>query len=89
MDIKKAALIILWLASVACFFIHDETLVVLSGRVVFIGLTLIHAIEWLAFRDLFKGSKNGALGNFAGTILFGILHIQDVRAEVEDRAQND
>lgn len=86
MDIKKAALLALWVACAACFFIHNETLLVLSGRVIFIGLAVIHGIEWLAFRDLLKESEYGQLGNLAGTLLFGLLHIQEVRAEVEGRA---
>jgi uncharacterized protein YhhL (DUF1145 family) len=88
-DLKKAALLVVWLASAACFFIQIESVLVTAGQVLFGSLVTIHAIEWLAFRDLFKGSKNGALDNFSGTILFGFLHIQDVRAEVEGHAQED
>jgi len=83
---KKALLIVLWLICVACFFVPQENLYLLAGRIVFFGMLIIHAIEWLAFRELLKGSANGAIGNLSGTLLFGILHIQEVRAEVEGRS---
>ena len=86
MDPKKACLAVLWLACTACFFVEEESLWKLAGQIVFCGMLIIHALEWLAFRDLFKGSASGALGNLTGTLLFGILHIQDVRAEVAERS---
>ena len=85
MDWKKAALLALWLACFACFFVGYGTLWAQAGQYLFWGLLIIHTIEWLAFRELLQGSSNGMFGNLAGTLLFGILHINDVRAEVEGK----
>ena len=86
MDPKKAALIVLWLVCFAGFFVQVETTYALVARFAFWGLLIIHAMQWLAFRELLKGSPNSVLGNLTGTLLFGIVHIHEVRAEVERRS---
>jgi len=87
LDPKKAALVVVWLACFACFVVPVVTptvpLWVTAGQYLFWGLLIIHAMEWLAFRELLQGSSNGMLGNLAGTLLFGIVHINEVRAEAE------
>ncbi len=86
MDRKKAALIVLWLVCFAGFFVQVETTYALVARFAFWGLLIIHAMQWLAFRELLKGSSSSALGNLTGTLLFGIVHIHEVRAEIEGRS---
>jgi uncharacterized protein YhhL (DUF1145 family) len=83
---KKAALAVLWLVCLAGFFVQKETTTAFVGRGLFVALLVIHSMQWLAFRELMKGSANGTLGNLTGTLLFGILHIQEVRAEVEGKS---
>ena len=86
MTLPKALVAAVWLVTFACFFVQHQTTLALIGRIVFWSLLGIHLIEFLAFRELMRGSKNGLFGNFTGTLLFGMLHIQEVRAEVEGKA---
>ena len=53
------------------------------AEIVFWSLIGIHLLQWLAFRELLSGSRNGALGDLVGTLLFGIVHIHEVRATAE------
>ena len=86
MTAPKAALVIFWLVAFACFFVRHETTVALVGRIAFWSMLAIHLIEFVAFRELMRGSANGLFGNLTGTLLFGMFHIQEVRAEVEGKA---
>jgi uncharacterized protein YhhL (DUF1145 family) len=85
LTLPKAALALLWLVCIAGFFVQIQTTAALVGRIAFWSLLGIHLIEFLAFRELMRGSANGFFGNFTGTLLFGMLHIQEVRAEVEEQ----
>ena len=86
MDPKKAALIVLWLVCFAGFFVQVETTYALVARFAFWALLIIHGMQWLAFREILKGSSNSVLGNLTGTLLFGIVHIREVRADIEGRS---
>lgn len=84
--LKKAALVLLWLAALAGFFVQIQTTAALVARGIFVGLVVIRSIQWLAFRNLLEGSPNGTIGDLTGTFLFGMLHVQEVRAEVEAKS---
>ena len=87
MNLKKSALTVLWLICFSGFVVQVETTAALAARIVFWGLLSVHAMEWVAFRELLQGSANGVMGNLTGTLLFGIVHIHEVRAEVEGQAR--
>ena len=67
MTLPKAALVLVWLFCVGCFFVNTDTTLALVGRITFWGMLGIHLIEFLAFRTLMQGSANGLVGNFAST----------------------
>ena len=83
MDLKKAGYLVLWLACAAGFTLKRGTTIATVAEIAFWGLVGIHLLQWLAFRDLMKGSRNGAVGDLIGTLLFGLVHVHEVRAELE------
>ena len=75
----KAAVIALWIACVAAFFLPESTFT-LWGQRLFWGLVIVHAIECVVFLPKLRRA-GGSLGNhLLQTMLFGILHARNLGA---------
>ena len=75
--LARTGLIAFWIIAVASFFIESEA----SGlfRLAFWAVLAIHFIEFLAYSSLFRSSGGSLAIHFARTLVFGFLHILEVR----------
>jgi uncharacterized protein YhhL (DUF1145 family) len=72
-----------WLLATACFFPPLESYSVAGfGRTLFMVLTVVHAVECIAFLGLLRKSPRPLPGELWQTFLFGIVHVSIVRNEL-------
>lgn len=75
-----------WLWGIVSFFVAPESTVSSVGQVVFWLLTVAHAVECVVFLPKLKNA-GGSLGNhLVQTFIFGILHVQGLKAESSPEA---
>jgi uncharacterized protein YhhL (DUF1145 family) len=75
----KPALVVLWIAC-ALAFVLPESGWTGPGQMLFIGLVVVHAIEFLVFLPKLR-SAGGSLGHhFVQTMLFGFIHLRGVQS---------
>ena len=75
--LARTGLVAFWIIAGASFLIESEASAIF--RLAFWAVLAIHFVEFLAFSSLFR-SSGGSLGShFARTLVFGFLHILEVR----------
>lgn len=76
----KIVLLVVWVACSAAFFVDSPATLARAGRATFVLMALAHAVEFAVFRERFQRA-GGSLGrHFLQTLIFGFLHIREVRA---------
>jgi len=79
MSAPKVVLLIVWLLCIVSFFLPADFTSASLGRAVFWLMGIAHVIECIAFRKVLE-SAPGTLGhNLVQTLIFGVLHIREVR----------
>jgi uncharacterized protein YhhL (DUF1145 family) len=78
----RAVLAVLWVVLAACFLLPaDAAAGVVTGRIVFGVMLLVHALEFLYFRSTLE-RLGGSMGHhFVQVLLFGVVHVQLARVE--------
>ena len=82
MSAGKLAVLVIWLLCGAAFFVGDSTLATV-GRWVFWILVAAHVVECAVFLPVLRKAPGSLGGNLFQTLVFGILHVQEVREAVE------
>lgn len=76
----KIALLVLWIACAAAFVLPDSAWSG-PGRTIFVGLVLVHAVEFVIFLPRLRAA-GGSLGqHFVQTMLYGVLHLRTIGAK--------
>ena len=75
----KNAIVVVWVACLAAFFLPASAWTV-PGQRLFWAILVVHAIECVAFLPRLRRA-GGSLGNhLAQTLLFGYVHVRGVGA---------
>ncbi len=80
MSLPKIALLATWAAAAVCLFLPGEGGPVALGRWLFGILAVVHAIECVVFYRLLSDAPGGLASNLLQTLVFGVLHVSEVRA---------
>jgi uncharacterized protein YhhL (DUF1145 family) len=74
-----------WLFATACFFppLNGMSLAAF-GRSLFGVLAIVHVIECIAFLGVLRKSPRPLIGELWQTLLFGIVHVSIIRAELAE-----
>jgi uncharacterized protein YhhL (DUF1145 family) len=75
--LAKTGLIAFWIIAAGSFLIESEASAIF--HLAFWAVLAIHFVEFLAFSSLFRSSRGSLGSHFARTLVFGILHILEVR----------
>jgi uncharacterized protein YhhL (DUF1145 family) len=79
MSLAKAVVVVSWLLFFSCFFIATSSTVSLVGRSCFWLLAITHAIESVVFLPRLRSAPGSLVGHLARTMLFGVLHVREIR----------
>ena len=72
----KGAVIGLWIACLAAFVLPAGMWWASAGRTLFVGLLVVHALEFVVFLPKLRAA-GGSLGHhFVQTLIFGIVHVR-------------
>lgn len=83
--LARTGLVAFWIIAFASFFIESDASAIF--RLAFWAVLAIHVVEFLAFSSLFRSSRGSLASHFARTLVFGFLHILEVRlAKTADEA---
>jgi uncharacterized protein YhhL (DUF1145 family) len=80
MSIAKTVVAVVWLLCFSCFFIAPSSTLSFVGRIGFWVLVVTHAVECAAFLPTLRSAPGPLAGHLVRTLLFGFLHVRDVRA---------
>ena len=80
MHLGKIFLIVTWAYGLGSFFIAPESTVAGVGRLVFLGMAVIHAIECAIFLPAIRRAEGGVGSHLAQVFAFGFLHLQEIGA---------
>lgn len=80
MSTSKTVVAVVWVLLFSCFFVATGSTVSLVGRVVFWLMAATHVVECAAFLQMLRRAPGSLSGHLLHTLLFGVLHIQEVRA---------
>lgn len=82
----KAVIGATWLIATACFFppLRDAALGGF-GRTLFVVLSVVHLVECVGFLSVLRKSSRPLPEELWQTFLFGIVHVSQVRQEIESR----
>lgn len=74
----KAGILVVWIVSIASFFVDTDSAVAGAGRMTLWFLIGAHLVEIAVFSGKLKAAPGGIAGNFLPTFLFGIFHIREL-----------
>lgn len=80
MPTSKTIVAAVWILLSSCFFVATGSTVSLVGRVVFWLMAATHVVECVAFLPMLRRASGSLARHLLHTLLFGVLHIQEVRA---------
>jgi len=81
MAIAKAGLVVLWILSMASFFLPPESLAAEWGPRLFWLLVVVHGGEFLFFIRTFRSAPGGLIHHFLWTMVLGFFHIRQVQGQ--------
>jgi len=74
----KIAVLVVWAACIAAFFLPATSSLAVPGQRLFWGLLIVHAIECVAFLPRLRRAGGSLAHHLGQTMLFGILHARNV-----------
>ena len=77
----KIAVLVLWAACIAAFFLPATSSLAVPGQRLFWGLVIVHAIECVVFLPRLRRAGGSLAHHLGQTMLFGILHARNVGGE--------
>ena len=80
MSPAKAVVLIVWLLFFSCFFVATGSTVSLLGRLGFWLMATIHMVECAVFLPRLGSAPGSLFDHLLRTLLFGFLHIREVRS---------
>ena len=83
--IARTGLIAFWIAAGASFFFEAEGAALF--RYAFWAVLAVHAVEFMAFSGQLRRAPGSSAGHFARTLVFGFLHILEVRTAAAGAAE--
>jgi uncharacterized protein YhhL (DUF1145 family) len=78
MGVAKWLVLFAWFFGASSFFVSTGTPAAHVGRVVFLALVLVHAIECVAFLPRLRAAGGSLGGHLLQTFLFGIFHLRSL-----------
>jgi hypothetical protein len=82
MSTAKVVVIAAWILLFSCFFVATGSTASLVGRVGFWLMAATHVVECVVFRPMLRRAPGSLAGHLLHTMLFGVVHIQEVRTLV-------
>jgi uncharacterized protein YhhL (DUF1145 family) len=86
MSTAKAVVLVLWLLFFSCFFVATSSTVCFVGRLGFWLLATTHLVECAVFLPRLRRAPGSLVGHLLRTLLFGFLHVREVRALTSQEA---
>jgi uncharacterized protein YhhL (DUF1145 family) len=74
----KAAVIALWIACLAAFFLPESSSLAVPGQRLFWGLVIVHAIECVVFLPRLRRAGGSLAHHLVQTMIFGVFHARSV-----------
>jgi len=74
----KIAVLVLWAACLAAFFLPDSSALAVPGQRLFWGLVIVHAIECVVFLPKLRRAGGSLANHLMQTMIFGIFHARNV-----------
>jgi uncharacterized protein YhhL (DUF1145 family) len=79
MSVAKVVVVIVWLLFLSCFFVDTTSTVSFVGRLGFWLMAITHVVECAVFLPRLRSSPGFLVGHLLRTLLFGFLHVREVR----------
>ena len=76
MNPLKIGVLVVWVFSIASFFIGTDSALAGFGRTAFWFLVVAHLAEIAIFSSKLKAAPGGIAGNFLQTFIFGVFHVR-------------
>ena len=80
MSAPKIVVAVLWFLLLSCFFVATRSTASFVVSLVFWVLIITHLVECAAFFPTLRRAPGSLAGHLTRTLLFGFLHVRDVRA---------
>jgi uncharacterized protein YhhL (DUF1145 family) len=77
----KIAVLVLWAACIAAFFLPATSSLALPGQRLFWGLLIVHAIECVVFLPRLRRAGGSLAHHLVQTMIFGMFHARNVGGE--------
>jgi len=77
----KNAVLILWAACIAAFFLPETSALAVPGQRLFWGLVIVHAIECVVFLPKLRRAGGSLANHLVQTMIFGFFHARSVGGE--------
>lgn len=74
----KVAVIVLWIACLAAFFLPESSALAVPGQRLFWGLVIVHAIECVVFLPKLRRAGGSLANHLVQTMIFGVFHARNV-----------
>ena len=74
----KFAVLVLWAACLAAFFLPATSSLALPGQRLFWGLVIVHAIECVVFLPRLRRAGGSLAHHLVQTMIFGMFHARNV-----------
>jgi uncharacterized protein YhhL (DUF1145 family) len=74
----KIAVLVLWAACLAAFFLPDSSALAMPGQRLFWGLVIVHAIECVVFLPRLRRAGGSLAHHLVQTMIFGVFHARSV-----------
>jgi uncharacterized protein YhhL (DUF1145 family) len=74
----KNAVLVLWAACIAAFFLPATSSLAVPGQRLFWGLVIVHAIECIVFLPKLRRAGGSLAHHLVQTMIFGVFHARSV-----------
>ena len=74
----KMAVLVLWAACIAAFFLPATSSLAVPGQRLFWGLVIVHAIECVVFLPRLRRAGGSLAHHLVQTMIFGMFHARSV-----------
>ncbi len=86
MNALKSMILLVWAFCAACFVIDTDGGLVMAGRLLFWAMAIAHVAEFAMFLGVFRQAGGSLALHFAKTLTYGLIHIREVRSQLEEPA---
>jgi uncharacterized protein YhhL (DUF1145 family) len=74
----RIGLAIVWLFTIACFFVGGDAAWAVAGRAVFWIMAAVHVIECIVFLPRMRAAGGSLPNHLLQTFIFGFLHASEL-----------